>query len=297
LVYRPALLARATVRIDASRHNVFKELDVLRVIPVAEDRTFMDWSADPLVVRSAELDDGPAQEARFGPLPPLFSDGRRRRGIARDLAEHLYRDTMLCLPYHSALKLTARVDETEGQFKRRCYQEVAERRDAEIAKLEKSYTAKIERLEARMRREERELDQDESEYRARRREEMISAGESVLNVLSGRRYSRMLSTASRRRRMTQQAKADIHESVGVLEDLEGQIAGLVDELERERAAIHERWAEAADDLETVRLRPRKSDVFVDGWGVAWVPYWDVLFEREGEMNQLSLTAFESEPSP
>jgi hypothetical protein len=296
LIYRAALLARATVRIDDSRHNVYKEFNVLCVIPVAEERAFMDWDVAPLAVRPAELDDLPAQGARFGALPPLFSDGRRRRGIARDLAEHLYRDTVLHLPYHSALKLTAQVDETESQFKRRCYQEVAARRDAEVAKLEKSYETKIERLEARMHREERELDQDESEYRARRREEMISAGESVLNVLSGRRYSRMFSTASRRRRMTQQAKADIQESAETIEELEGQIADLADERDRERAAIHERWAEAADDLEAIRLRPRKSDVFVEGWGVAWIPHWDIVFEQDGEMKQLSLAAFEPEPS-
>jgi hypothetical protein len=222
----------------------------------------------------------------------LLSNARRLGARGKEFADAVYRETFLELARHPVLKLTARPAESEGQFKRRCYQAIAERRDDEIAKLEKRYRDKIDRLEARVRREERELEQDQAELDARKREEMISAGESVLNFLSGQRRSRMLSTASRKRRMTQQSKADVQESVEAITDLEEQLQVLMDDLESEKAEIQDRWSGAADDLETIQLRPRKADVFVEAWGVAWLPHWDVLFEEQGTRHQLSLAAFE-----
>jgi hypothetical protein len=292
LVYRPALFARAQVRIDSARHNVHERMRVSRVIPVPDDDPFIAWDADPLVADVPDLDDRPAQDAHFSPLPALLSDARRLKGSERDFQDYVYRETAIELSYHSVLKLTARPDETPSQFRRRCYQAIAEKRDAEIQKLEKSYQAKVDRLDARIRREERELEQDETEFEARKREEMISAGESVLNLLSRRRQSRMLSTASRKRRLTQQAKAEIDESLEAIEDLEIQIDDLLADLEHEKLEIQSRWSGAADDLETIQIRPTKSDIHVEAWGVVWAPYWDIVFEDRGTEKQLSLAAFE-----
>ena len=107
----------------------------------------------------------------------------------------------------------------------------------------------------------------------------------------------MLSAASRKRRLTRQAKADVEESLEAIEDLEDQIEELAQDLNRERQEIQERWAEVAEALDgalqTVLLRPRKADVFVDAWGVAWLPYWELIYERQGAQRQLSLPAFEA----
>jgi hypothetical protein len=291
LVYRPGLLARATVRIDNNTHNVHQEIAVARVLSVVRNDAFIDWEGDSIPVDVDDLDDRPAQGARFAPAPGLLFDARRLRSLERDLIEYLYRETSVTLATHPLLKIAARPDETVSQFKRRCYEAIAARRDADLLKLERQYEEKIERLEARIRREDRELEQDELEYEGRKREEMISAGESVLNFLRGRRQRRALSMASRKRRLTRQAKADIQESLDAIDDLEEQIQVLLDEAEREEAAIHARWSEAADDVQTIQVRPRKSDVFVETWAAAWLPYWDIVIEEKGGMQQLSLAGY------
>jgi hypothetical protein len=120
---------------------------------------------------------------------------------------------------------------------------------------------------------------------------LISAGESVFNLLRGRRHSRALSIASRKRRLTRQSKAEIKESMDAIDDLDAQIGDLLDEAEREQASIQQRWAEITDDIETIQVRPRKSDVFVETWGVVWLPYWEVVYQERGEIKRLSLAAF------
>jgi hypothetical protein len=294
LVYRPALMGRATVRVDNEAYGVHEQRAVVRVLSVPENEPFVSWSAQPIVTQVRDLDDQPAQGARFAPLPSLLSDVRRLKAMERDFADYVYRETTITLSRHRALKLTARPDESLGQFKRRCYQVIEQGRDEEIRGLEKRYQARIERLEERIRREGRELEQDQAEYQARKREEVISAGESVLDWLSRRRSSRALSTASRKRRLTEQSKAEVRESWESIEDLQTQRQELVGQMEAEKSEIQSRWSETADDLDTVQLRPRKTDVFVEACGVMWMPYWDVLFDEDGGKERLlSLPAYES----
>jgi len=296
LVYRPTLMARASVRIDNTTHNVHERLTTSRVLSLPEKGTPIAWSADPLSVDIDELDNDPAHKARFAPLPGLMADERWLKRMEREYADYVYRETALRLLRHRVLKLTARPDEPETQFKRRCYKEIKARRDEEVRKLQDRYDSRIDRLEDRIRREMRELEQDEAEYEARKREELLAAGESILNLITRRRSSRMLSVASRRRRLTQQSKADVKESREQIEDLKQEQEELFAEIEQEKARIHERWADAADDIETIQIRPRKSDIFVEAWGVIWLPYWDVVYMAGGEQQKLSLPAFELNPA-
>jgi hypothetical protein len=235
--------------------------------------------------------------ARFAPLPRLFSTATRLRALERDFADYVYRESALDLLYHPTLKLTARLNESPSHFRRRCYELIQNKRDQELRRLERSYMEKIRRLEARIRREERELEQDEQEFQARKREEWISAGESVFNLFRGRRSSRALSIASRKRRMTGQAKADIQESLDEIDDLQTQIEALLDEADRTELEIQQRWSAITDDIQEIQIRPRKSDVFVETWGVVWLPYWDLVYQEKGGAQVLSLAAFEVEGRP
>jgi hypothetical protein len=293
LVYHAALLARASVRIDNKTHQVHHQDAVSRVLPVQENDAFIDWKMASIPATVDELDEHPAQGARFAPLHKAFHSVTRLRSLERDFADYVYRESALELAYHPTLKLTARPGEAPSHFRRRCYELIQRKRDAEIEKLERSVQAKVERLEARIRREERELEQDELEYRDRQREELISAGESVFNLLRGRRHSRALSIASRKRRMTRQSKAEIQESMDTIDDLDEQIGVLLDQAERDQASIQQRWAALTDDSETIQVRPRKSDVFVETWGVVWLPYWELVYEERGDIKRLSLPAFGS----
>ena len=296
LVYKPALYGRAQVRIDSAKYDVHDRLVISLAIAVPEDDPFLSWDAEPLVTGVEDVDSRPAQDAHFVPLSAALSDARRLKASQKSFQEHVYRHTSLNLTYHPLLKIASRPDESAGQFRQRCSLAISEKRDADLSKLEKRYQSKVDQLKARIRREERELKEDEADYEARKREELISAGESVFNLLTKRRQSRALSTASRRRRITQQAKADIRESVDVIKDLEDQIEDLLDELEAEQTEIQERWSDIADDFEDVQARPTKSNIFVEAWGVLWVPYWDISFEDRGGERHLSLAAFEAEGS-
>jgi len=226
-------------------------------------------------------------------LPSDLTTARALNALRKDFADTLYRQERLTLWHNPALKLYSEPDETKRQFLRRCRKAAQEARDAAVEKLREKYRARLNKLEARLRREERELIEDQAEYEARKREELLSAGESLLGFLSGRRSSRALSVQSRKRRLTEQAKLEVEESEQEIADLEQQIADLETELQEKEAQETERWAEAIEAIEPFEIHPTKSRIHVERFGLAWMPHWEVVYkdERTGELRTASLPAF------
>ena len=88
----------------------------------------------------------------------------------------------------------------------------------------------------------------------------------------------MLTRASRKRRMTQTAKADVAESQDIIEELEEQLEQLGEDWQEKVDDITARWAETVEDLDTEEVAPRRADVMIQFCGLAWVPTWQVTLE-------------------
>ncbi len=291
LVYEPRLLAQATVRYTHTQSRLSHDVPVARLVELPPEGGFVEWETAVSHVALDSLETRPAQDAVFAPLPGGLTS-RALTALRKDLADYLYRQEGLTLRYNPALKLYAKPDETENQFIRRCRKAAEAARDEAVEKLREKYEAKFVKIETRLRREERELTEDEAEYEARKREELLSAGESILGFLGGRRSTRVVSIQSRKRRLTQQAKLDAEESEEELAQLEEQIADLEVELEEKEAEETEHWAAAIEAIETVEVRPTKSNIHVQRFGLAWAPRWEVTYEdeRTGQLHTTALAA-------
>jgi hypothetical protein len=119
------------------------------------------------------------------------------------------------------------------------------------------------------------------EHEERKRDEMLSAGESIIGALLGRRSSRRLSSASTKRRLTSQARADIEESEGAIARMKEQIARLEQERDEAVAEVRARWAGVADRVEESEVHPTRSGIHIKVFGLAWVPHW-LLVGGEGQ---------------
>ena len=140
------------------------------------------------------------------------------------------------------------------------------------------YERKLERLETRLMREQQELTQDQAEYQARKREELISAGESVISLIGvfGRsRRTTTFSRAARKRRLTAKAKARVTESEREIVRLQGQLEAMRQDMNRDVEDITQEWTANLEDIETYSIKPRRADVHVDMLALGWVPYWEI----------------------
>jgi phage host-nuclease inhibitor protein Gam len=171
----------------------------------------------------------------------------------------------------------------------RCGEEAQEQRDAELKKARAAVDKKVSTLKAQIRREQRELKTDEADLAARKRDEVLGIGESAFNLLAGRRSSSALSKASRKRTMTQRAKADVEESIEAIEDLEQQLQALEADWEDRAAEIKDAWTDKLEQVEEFEVKPRRADVAVEFCGLAWSPIWRVTLE---DGSQVDLPALE-----
>jgi len=292
LRYTPMALGHALVRFVATAKGVDTQKEYCLLLePPAEGRG-VDWqAATECTADVRKLPSYPPQEALFDPVPSSLAQAADFKALASSLQDHLYRTATLTLRYNRTLKLYSRPDESEREFAIRCQDAARRNRDDEVAKSNAAYERKLDQLRDKLRREEQKLAKDEATYSGRKTEEILSVGESVVGFLLGRRSTRVLSTASRKRRMTAEVKARMEQTKQTIALLQKEIAEMEQERDEAAKAITERWAAIAEQSETTEIHPRKTDVLVDLVALAWFPQWAIRGETaDGTPHEVVLPA-------
>ena len=273
LAYDPHLLGVASVSFgDAG--GALREEQVVYLGPLPDAHGLVSWEESLTnALDTRDLATSPYGEALFGDLPDGMADLSPYTRLRNDFADYIYRERRIPVWVHGELKLRSHVGESKAEFLKRCEEKARQRRDEELQEIEARYERSLKQLAERLEREEQELEEDRIDYESRKQEELLSAGESVLGMILGRRRSRALSQASRRRRMTRKAKAEVEESERAIAKLEKEIETLRAKRDAELQEVRDAWAQKAHAIEESALRPRRSDIRVDVFGLAWVPQW------------------------
>ena len=284
IIYKPALLAQASIRFFNRKYNLDYELQRTALSAEPDRRGVVRWEENlirPVDVK--DLDSAPDPQARFAPLEAPFSEARMLNAIQKDFLDWAYRDSQALLRANEALKVYAGPEISHADFLKMSSEAAREGRDAELLKVSDSYDKKIEALNARLAREQRELDADETELSQRKMEELGTAAENVLGLFTGRRRRRISSSLSKHR-MTERAKADVEESREAIEGYKKEILALEKEKEAALEAVNDRWSQIANQTSEIAIKPYKKDVLLELYGVAWTPYH--VIESGDEIVQL-----------
>jgi hypothetical protein len=274
--YRPAVLGLAQVHyVDAKRGVDHSEaLALLADFGVAGAP---DWGA-------AEADEGdepalafePAPGAAFAALPPAAGQAKSYRAWERELADHLYRSRRLELLASPRFGLFAAPGEAEGDFRLRVAGTLREERERELATLRERWAKRLAAVEERVRRGEQAVDRERQQAADHKRRVWVDAGSTVLGALFGRKA---LSATNVRRagsvlggvsRSGKEA-ADVDRAEATVAQRKDELADLEARAEQEAHELAERYDPTKLELETVALKPRKSDVTVRRVVLAWVP--------------------------
>jgi hypothetical protein len=283
LVYEPGLIGVAEVRFVDQKRKINEQLERVLLLQPPLDVQRSDWGdAVVLTVGSRDLLDNPEaagenQGPFFAPAPGDANNSREMSVLNKKLAEWLFYNSKQTINVHPELGLFQHPDEPPRAFKIRLQQAAREKRDEDVDKLEEKYEQQIDRLQVKLRKEERELAEDEADYSARKQQEMVGIGESVVGFFIGRRSTRAMSSAMSKRRMTTRALQDMEESKEVIEDIQADIQELEQELEEQARIITAKWANLLDKVTTEEITPRRTDVHVETVALAWLPAWLVTY--------------------
>jgi hypothetical protein len=288
LVYRPGLLAQAKVRYLKRDLGVDVDQQFAALVPDPGRRGVVRWEEfrSTPVPREA-LDDKPAPEGLYGDLPEPLRDAKVLRSLESDFLDYVYHTAELRLLQNESLELTADAGESEAAFQQRCEQRAWEKRDEESDEIREKYEKKIKRIQDKLIKEERELEEDQAELAGRKLEEYATHAENILGLFTGSRSRRRVSSSLTKRRLTSKAKADVEESQEEIEEFRAEMTDLEVELAEVLEEFDERWEEVASDIRETVIKPYKKYIQVDFFGIAWLPYWNL----EGEDGQLEAAGF------
>lgn len=287
LVYQPRLLAMGTVHLTDEKVGLHETERVVRLLDPPPPPAPPNWEEGAVDIAPENLSYRLPEEGMYGPLSSQLAQAAQYTRWNRLFSDFLYRNIRLTLWYNPTLKVYSRPGESERDFRRRCEDVARARRDEEAAQVRARYEKQMARIREQLRREQQEMERDKAELQGRKREELLGYGETALTLLTRKRLS-SLSSASRKRRLTQQAEAEVKESEETIRVLQKQLDDLTAQMEKEVDALNDRWAAMLDDVRQVEVAPRRTDVVVDYCGLAWVPFWEVE-GRDGE--RLLLPAF------
>ena len=273
LVYRASVGAVATTHFLDRKYDIETEEVSIHVMPLENLGPHPNW-ADAQV---AVVPDDPSlmtpgrHEASFADgLPNGCNTKEDARELKHQLEDWLYRNRRLSLLFNEALDLCQRPDESAAAFHSRVDLAAREQRDQAIDDAAEKLKKKIERLEERLEALARSRAEQEEQYSARKQEELLSLGETVLGFVLGRR--RRLSTVATKRRMTTNARLKLETLSAKDDDIRKEIADLESDASKEAEQITLQWNAVSHEVSPRQVSPRRTDVSVDFVGVVWLPY-------------------------
>jgi hypothetical protein len=273
ILYRPNLLASARVRLRSQTYELDVEQELAALVDSFQARGVEDW--DEATYRGPSLEaiaNAPVPQARFDALGAAMGDEKLLRAIRKDFEDWVYRRAKSVVRVNRKLKLVGRPGISHAGFLGQCSEAARAGRDQELDKLDAKFERRRESLEHRLDRESRELEADRDELDSRKSEVQHTQLEAVMGVFQRgriRRFSRMTA----KNRLKDQAKADVEESEAEIAHLREQMEALEAEYAQAVEEVQQRWSSLASEVEEVTITPGRDGVFVEHFGVAWMPFY------------------------
>jgi hypothetical protein len=260
------------------------------LIKSPEKRGTVRWEDYPLGSHILDnIETSPAPSARFSSIDSPLNDVKLMTALQKDFTDWVFRNSSVKARANQALKVFAGPDVSQAEFMKACADAARDARDAEIAKKTATLDRQIKTRQDQLAREERELSEDQVDFEHRKWEERGNLAELGAGLVGlGRKKS--LSSQLSKRRLTEKAKAEVEESVDAIEQHKQQIVELEKRREATIAEINNRWGNVVNEISEVTITPKKTDVFVKLFGVAWMPYYFI----KSDSDTFELPAFGTE---
>jgi len=205
LIYRPALLAQSRIRYLNRKYDLDYEQEHTVLTTNPDRRGVIRWEeALSSNVEVDSLDDKPDPRARFGSIEAPLSEPKIMKSMQSDFLDWNYHNSSVTVRANEELEIYAGPQVSQAEFRKLCSETAREKREAELKKVADKFDGKIDTVLERMKREQRELEEDRSELSQRKMEEYGTHAETVLSLFGRRRKS--LSRSLSKRRMTEKRK-------------------------------------------------------------------------------------------
>ncbi len=277
LVYHPQVIGAAEVRFSDKRVDSTRNLTLLA--PISDGVVPVDWEqAAPIDLPVSDLEANGESGAQFAELPAAAGKTKNYAAWQKDLGGWLYRTQKLELLRSERLGQASNPDESEQDFRLRLQQAAREQRDAAVEKLRQKYAPKLAALEEKKRRSEQAVEREAEQSKSQKFQTAISFGATVLSSFLGRKSVSLTTlgratTAARGVSRSMKEAEDVGRAQETVAAVNEQIAELDAQFKSDTAALEQTTDVQSEPLETVTLKPTKTNIAIKHFSLAWTPYW------------------------
>jgi len=278
LTYYPALLGQMDIHYHSAKYKV-DQLNPLALATEIEDGPVpVDWDGAREIAGGADiLDENPLPGAAFGELASQALKASAYRKWEKDLKRHIRSSHPLTLWRCKSLKMTSEPGEAQGAFRSRMGLALHEKRDLAVEKLRRKYNTKFTTLKNRLMAAEQAIQREQEQAKGRQVDTVISFGTAILGAFLGRKAvssrsaSRMGSAMKSAGRMHKE-KMDVARAQEKAAAIRQQLAELEARLTTDIDRMEMQFDAESEILDEIRITPRMSDVAIQFFGLAWLPY-------------------------
>jgi hypothetical protein len=272
--YVPHVLGAAKIHFRDPKTDLDVVREVVFETPILEGPVAVRWeNARWVPGRVEELSHEPAPGASFAPLPASAAKAKSYAAWAKDFVTWLAQNQGLSRLRSPSLEVLSKPGEPEQEFRARLALVAREARDAAIDELKKKYAPKLEALDDKIRRADQVLAREQQEARGARQDQYVSAGASLVGAMFGRGgvggIARGISGAARRANAAEKQAADVARATENRQALIDKWNALNRELQAELAKVAATIDPAREALETVTVKPKKTQISVQLVALAW----------------------------
>lgn len=279
LVYRPMVFGAVQVRFTDNKATVDASDELMRLAVIGTGAVPVEWEQAHIAeVALADLEREPVGGARFEPLPGIASQAKQYETWKSDLSAWVFRTQKLELFRSPSTAALSRPGESEREFRVRLQQTGREQRDQHSDSLRKKYAPKIALLQDRIRRAAQMVERQQAESRSSQLHAAISVGATILGAFLGRKTISATTigkatTAIRGAGRAMKESKDVSHAEDNVAALQQQLSALEAQFTAETAALAAATDPLTETLDSLIIKPSKSNIAVKLVALAWAPHW------------------------
>jgi hypothetical protein len=205
-------------------------------------------------------------EACWADVPETVNDTKKIKSLERSLLDFLYENAALTIHHNRSLDLLGAPGETQEAFLQRCRDAARRASEEELAEVREKFRHKFDAVDVKLR-------QAQSETQWTKEENILNQSESLLDWLWS--WGKKSTRTTRPTKAIRDSSRRVHKAQSELEKQQLAKQKLEEEWQAAAAKVAEKWQQKAEDIREIRLEPRKADIRVTRFGLAWAPFWHV----------------------
>jgi len=289
--YKPFLTTVTDIRFYDRTKKIDLQKNIGFIVPITDNIISVNWDeATEIIPKESIFKKQPSAIINYDQLPSAANNLKSFSAWEKFFKDHLVSDYFIEVYYSPVLKKTSKPYEDVRDFKIRLAQLTREQRDDTVTRLKDKYTRRMQTIQGRIQRAEERIEREKSQSSQQKLSTAISIGSTILGALFGRKRISASTiskagTAMKSAGKIMKESGDVSRAQENLSKLNEQFITLQDKLEDDLNRLEDKFDLSIDRLESIKIRPRKTNISVKLFNFVWVPLSN---ESISELDEIEL---------